>query len=94
MAHLSERVQDGESFQVKGLAPTYEAFQRIAKGLVPEAEELQHVEHHFHFCIEEQEALVLWFCGGALYQKQMELRSCRLLLNDLERAGFQVQEFN
>ena len=90
---LRQHVQKGD-FVVVGTAPSYTDFQRIVAGLVGTSELLVAREHRFHFCVEGNEALIIWFCDGALYQRKMRLSTCLQLLDCLEKSGFHCEDLN
>lgn len=92
--HLQQHISDKTSFVVRGKGPSYEDFKRVAEGLVHDVEVLPRVDHRFHFCIDGNHALVLWFCQGVLYQRQMTVACCRDLLDCLETSGFRCEELN
>lgn len=91
---LQDNIKDGAGFVVSGQGPSYTTFQRMAAGLVEDSEQLPNVSHRFHFCVDGDDALVLWFCSGVLYQKRMKLAACRSLLDSLEVSGFRCEELN
>ncbi len=97
-----EKIKDNlvvnTSFLVSGKGPSYKDLGRaraLARGEDIGKEPVRVTHHRFHFCVgENDDVLVMWFCSGKLYQKQMDTTSAKSLCDSLERNGFKLEELN
>jgi hypothetical protein len=92
--HLKDTLKSGKQLRVTGKGPPFEEFQRLASGLLPSLEWVSIVKHRFHFCVDGHHALILWLCRGKMYQKLVPLRTAEVILDDLERLGFEIDFLN
>lgn len=95
---IKDSIHNNASFLVTGKAPSHKDLARaraLARGEDIGTERVEVIHHRFHFCIgENDDVLVLWFCSGHLYQKQMNTSAAKALCDSLERNGFKVEALN
>lgn len=94
--HIKDNVRSSTAFMVTGMGPSYDDYGRIRKMMQKgdtSTEPMKVTEHKFHFCIDKTgEVLVIWFCEGKLYQKQMSQLAAQSLCDSLESNGFKVEK--
>lgn len=84
----------GTNLVAIGKGPTLEEYYKIARGMLNSQMLKPTCKHRFHFIIDKDDALVIWFVQHTFHQKRMCFTAAMELLDNLERSGFILEKLN
>lgn len=84
----------GSNFVAVGTGPSIEDYHKVVRGTLHSQDIKPTCKHRFHFIIDKDDALVIWFVQNVFHQQRMCFIAAMELLDSLKRSGFKLEKLN